>query len=101
MVAAALFMVSVLRALVEVAGLLLIGQGMLFLLAGAARDGNAVYRMLAIATRPVLRLVRRVTPRAIVDRHLPVVAFFLLFWLWIALAALRRVICAANGLVCG
>ena len=95
--AAALFMVSVLRALVEVAGLLLLGQGVLFLLAGPRREDNAVYRMLAIATRPVLRLVRRVTPRAIVDRHLPLVAFFLLLWLWIALAAVKRALCDTCG----
>jgi uncharacterized protein YggT (Ycf19 family) len=101
MVAAALFMVSVLRALVEVAGLCLVGQGVLYLLAGAAREGNTVFRMLCIVTRPVLRLVRRVTPRAIVDRHLPVFVFLLLFGLWIALAAVRRLICAANGLACG
>jgi hypothetical protein len=37
----------------------------------------------------------------IVDRHIPVVAFFLLFWIWIALAYARRVICDINGLACG
>ena len=28
-------------------------------------------------------------------------AFLLLFWMWIGLAYLRRVICDANGLACG
>lgn len=96
-----LFAISVLRALVEVAGLFLLGQGILYLLAGARREKNAMYQMFQIVTRPVVGLVRRITPRVIVDRHVPVVAFFLLFWIWIALAYARQVICDVNGLACG
>jgi hypothetical protein len=96
-----LFAVSVFRALVEVAGMFLLGQGLLYLLAGARRESNMIYQLFQIVTRPVIRLVRLITPRIIVDRHIPVVAFFLLFWLWIVLAYVRRIICDANGLVCG
>lgn len=87
-----LFVVSALRALVEVAGLFLLGQGALYLLAGRRRDGNAVYCFFRLATQPLLRLVRRITPKIVVDRHLPFVAFLLLFWLWIALALAKRLI---------
>jgi len=93
-------LVSVLRALIEVAGLFLLGQGLLHLLAGKARERNAVYRIFCVVTGPVVRAVRLITPKQIVDRHVPVVAFFLLFWLWITLAYLRRVICVADGLAC-
>ncbi|MGE5945357.1 MAG: hypothetical protein ACM35F_01485 [Betaproteobacteria bacterium] len=79
----------------------LLGQGLLYLLAGARRESNMIYQLFQIVTRPVIRLVRLITPRIIVDRHIPVVAFFLLFWLWIVLAYVRRIICDANGLVCG
>jgi hypothetical protein len=101
MVSTELFAVSVFRALVEVAGMFLLGQGLLYLLAGARRESNMIYQLFQIVTRPVIRLVRLITPRIIVDRHIPVVAFFLLFWLWIVLAYVRRIICDANGLVCG
>jgi hypothetical protein len=101
MVSTELFAVSVFRALVEVAGLFLLGQGLLYLLAGARRESNMIYQLFQIVTRPVIRLVRLITPGIIVDRHIPVVAFFLLFWLWIVLAYVRRIICDANGLVCG
>jgi|SRR5512139_3259544 hypothetical protein len=101
MVSTELFAVSVFRALVEVAGFFLLGQGLLYLLAGARRESNMIYQLFQIVTRPVIRLVRLITPRIIVDRHIPVVAFFLLFWLWIVLAYVRRIICDANGLVCG
>jgi hypothetical protein len=101
MVSTELFVVSVFRALVEVAGMFLLGQGLLYLLAGARRESNMIYQLFQIVTRPVIRVVRLITPRLIVDRHIPVVAFFLLFWLWIVLAYVRRIICDANGLVCG
>jgi len=101
MVATELFVLSVARAVVELAGLFLLGQGALYLLAGGAREKNSIYRFFQIVTRPVVRLARLITPRVIVDRHVPVVAFFLLFWIWILFAYAKRLICVANGLICG
>ncbi|MBL8491311.1 MAG: hypothetical protein JNM82_11080 [Rhodocyclaceae bacterium] len=95
-----LLILSILRALVEVALLTLLGQGILALLAGARRHTNPIYALFLVVTRPVMRALRLVTPKAILDRHLPFVAFFLLFWLWIALAWLKRASCRAQGLVC-
>lgn len=100
MVNTELLVVSVLRALIEVAGFFMLGQGLLYVLAGASRERNPIYQVFRIVTRPVVRVVRAITPRQIVDRHVPVVAFFMLFWLWIGLAYARRVICVADGLVC-
>ena len=80
-----LFIVSLLRALVEVALLALLGQGLLALLAGARRHDNFVY-------------CRWITPKVIIDKHLPFVAFFLLFWLWIMLAWIKRELCVLSGL---
>ena len=95
-----LFILSILRALTEVALLTMFGQGLLALLAGARRAANPVYRVFQVITRPVIQGVRFITPRVVIDRHIPVVAFFLLFWLWIALAAAKRYLCAAIGLNC-
>jgi len=96
-----LFLVSALRALVEVALLALIGQGLLAILAGPRRATNPIYRLFQIITQPVLRVLRIVTPRLVVDKHLPFVAFFALFWLWILLAYVKRVLCGIDGLACG
>lgn len=85
-----LFLLSLLRVLVEVALFSLLGQGLVGLLAGGRRQGNPIYQVFAIVTRPVIRAARMLTPRAIIDRHLPFVAFFLLFWLWIFLAWAKR-----------
>ena len=84
------FVLSVLRALVEVALLALLGQGLVALLAGARRGTNPIYQLFAVVTGPVIRLVRLVTPKPILDRHVPFVAFLLLFWLWIFLAWAKR-----------
>lgn len=95
-----LLALSILRALVEVALLTLLAQGLLALLAGARRDSNPIYQLFRVVTRPVLRIVRFITPKLIIDRHLPVVAFFVLFWVWIFLAYAKRLVCQVDGLVC-
>ena len=96
-----ILIISILRALTEVAMLALLGQGLLALLAGSKRATNPVYQLFQVVTGPALRLMRLITPRVIMDKHLPFVAFFLLFWLWILLAYLKRVQCGIEGIVCG
>ncbi|EXI80553.1 MAG: hypothetical protein AW10_01696 [Candidatus Accumulibacter appositus] len=93
-----LFFVSILRALVEVALLSLLGQAAVGLLAGTRRASNPVYRLFEVVTRPVVHLVRWLTPKVVLDRHLPFVAFFLSFWLWIVLAYVKRLLCELHGL---
>jgi len=95
-----LLILGVLRALVEVAGLFLLGQGLLALLAGNRRHNNTMYKLFVIVTAPVLKAVRKVTPPQVIDKHLPFVAFAVLFWLWIALAYLKKLYCEANLLQC-
>lgn len=87
-----IFIISILRGVTEVALLALLGQGLLALLAGSRRATNPIYQLFQTVTRPVLRIARFITPRAIIDKHLPFVAFFLLFWLWIFLAYAKRVL---------
>ena len=70
----------------------LLAQGILFLLAGARRDKNIVYQLFRIITRPVVQATRFITPRVIVDKHIPFVAFFILFWLWLLLAYVKQIL---------
>ncbi len=93
-------LVSILRALVEVAGFSLLGQGLLGMLAGKYRDQNLFYRVLRIVTQPVVRAVRFITPRFVIDAHIPMLTFFLLFWLWVVLALVKRHLCGLHGLAC-
>ena len=96
-----LLLLRVLRALVEVAGCFLLGQGLLYLLAGQRRDGNPVYRLFQLLTSPVIKLTRAITPRQIIDRHVPVVGFFFLLWIWIGLALVKRHFCTLHQIACG
>lgn len=98
--AVGLQVLGLVRALVEVAGMFLLAQGALFLLAGRARDTNAVYQLFCLLTRPLIASARVVLPKAIADRAAPFVTFFLLFGLWIFLAYARQLVCRQNGLVC-
>jgi hypothetical protein len=86
------FLLGVFRSLAEVAGLFLLGQGVLYVLAGQNRDKNGVYRLFQIVTSPVIRIVRALAPKLVADRLIPFIAFFLLFALWIGLAYVRRVL---------
>ncbi len=95
-----LLVVGALRALIEVAGCALLGQGLLALLVGEQRHANLFYTILQTVTAPVIRLVRLLTPNRIADTRLPVLAFFLLFGVWIGLAVLKRHLCGLHGLVC-
>jgi uncharacterized protein YggT (Ycf19 family) len=85
-----LLIASILRTFVEVALLSLLGQGAVGLFAGAARERNPIYRFFCVITRPPVRMVRFITPRLVIDKHIPFVAFFVLFWLWILLAYVKR-----------
>ncbi len=84
-----LTLLVVLKALAEVAGLALLGQGILFLLAGANREQNVFYRVLKTLTMPVWRAVRFVAPRFIVDRHIGLLSFLLLGLGWFLLVAFQ------------
>jgi hypothetical protein len=93
-VSADLFLVTIAKALVEIAALFIVGQGILYVLAGEKREGNFFYQLLRVTTRPVYGIVRLLTPKVIVDRHVPWVALMVLFWLWLALTFAKIQICA-------
>ena len=95
-----LLFVAVLRTLVEVAGYFLLGQGLLYVLAGGRRERNPVYKLFQLLTSPVVKLTRAITPKAVLDRHVPFVAFSILFWIWIALALVKRHLCALHQIAC-
>ncbi len=81
--------IVILKALAEVAGVAMIGQGVLWVLAGAKRDQNLVYGIFKTITSPVMKLTRWITPRVVLDQHLGLVAFFLLIVLWLGLTVMK------------
>lgn len=95
-----LFIVSALKALLEVAGMALIGQGLIGLLAGKARQENFVYRIFQVVTSPIYKLARMISPRFIADAHLGLASFFIVFWIWVALVFAKGYVCQSQNLAC-
>ena len=95
-----ILVLSMLRAVVEVAGCAMLGQGLLYVVAGRRRNENFVYQLFSIVTRPVMRFTRRITPRFVRDDHIPIAAFLLLLWLWVGLLIAKRYVCITQSLAC-
>jgi hypothetical protein len=95
-----IFLVSAARALVEVAGMLLLGQGVLWLFGPKAREGNFVYDLLKLGTAPIVKFARLITPRFVHDGYIGVIAFLLLWWAWVGLGFWKRSLCLAQGVPC-
>ena len=81
-----------------IALLALLGQGALFVLAGAKRERNIFYQLLQIITKPFTRLVRKLTPQKVADRHVPVVTFFLLLVLYAVVTFEKIGLCVEAGM---
>lgn len=92
-----LLFVSSVKLVAEIALLSLLGQWLLGLLAGAKRDGNLFYQLLGIVTRPFVRAARWLTPRVVIDRHVPLVAFLLLAFVWVFATLYKIQLCVQIG----
>jgi len=70
--------------------LALLGQALLYVLAGPRRQGNLFYQLLQLLSKPFTALVRRLTPAQVADRHVPVVTFLLLLLVY-AIVTFERI----------
>jgi len=78
--------------------LALLGQGLLYVLAGPRRDTNFFYRLLQLLSKPFTLVVRRVTPAQVADRQVPFVTFFLLLIVYFVVTFERIDLCMKVGL---
>jgi hypothetical protein len=93
-----LLFVSAIKLMVEIALMALAGQFLLGLLAGAKREGNVFYKTLQVVTGPVLRGVRFLAPRVVLDRHIPLAALVLLASIWMVATVAKVDICLRVGM---
>lgn len=92
-----LLLVSSIKLVAEIALLAFLGQWLLGLLAGAKREGNFFYRLFKVLTGPFVRAARWLTPRLVLDRHVPLVAFLLLGFAWLISTLLKIQLCIEVG----
>jgi hypothetical protein len=91
-------LLSAFKLMTEVALMALLGQWVLGWLVGARRDGNLFYQVLQGIGRPAIWLARRLSPRVVLDAHIPLVAFLLLVLLWLGLTLARIAHCLDIGM---
>ncbi len=92
-----LLLVEILKMLSEIALLALAGQWVLGLLAGAKRERNLFYQLFQVLTKPLIAGARLVSPRVVLDRHVPLVAFLLLSFVWVVATMTKIDICVRMG----
>ena len=92
-----LLLVEVLKLVAEIALMCIAAQWVLGILAGARRDRNLVYQLFQVLTRPFIAGARKVSPRIVLDRHVPLVAFLLLSFVWVVATITKIDICVRMG----
>ena len=93
-----LLVVTTIKLIAEIAGMALLGQWIVGLLAGAKKEQNLFYQLLAVVGKPFVVAARWVTPRFVLERHHPLVAFLLLLVLWMVMVILKIQLCLQMGL---
>jgi hypothetical protein len=88
---------EILKLLAEIALLALAGQWVLGLLAGAKKEQNLFYQVFQIVTKPLVAGARFISPRVVLDRHVPLVAFLVLFFVWLVATITKINICVQIG----
>jgi hypothetical protein len=92
-----LLAINIVKLIAEIAGMALLGQWIVGLLAGAKREQNIFYQLLAVIGRPFVLAARWISPRVVLERHLPLVAFLVLLMVWIATVVLKVRHCLQIG----
>jgi hypothetical protein len=77
--------------------LALLGQGLLYVLAGPRRDENFFYKLLQLLSKPFTFVVRKITPHRVADRHVPVVTLFLVVLAYLVVTFEKISLCVQLG----
>jgi hypothetical protein len=94
-----LLLLSSIKLVSEIALMALLGQGLLFILAGDKRETNFFYQLLKVLTRPFTAGARWITPRQVADAHVGFVAFFFLVLVWAVVTFEKIRLCVGTNMV--
>jgi cytochrome b561 len=89
---------NLLQLVLYIALLALVGQGVLYVLAGARRESNIFYKTLQVVSKPFTLVMRKLTPRLVADEHVPLVTFFLLLVIYAVVTFEKIGLCMASGM---
>jgi hypothetical protein len=95
---AMLAVATTVKLIAEIALLALFGQWVVSLLAGPAPERNPFYRLLQLLGRPWVQAARWLSPQLVLDRHVPLVAFLALLFVWAGAALAKVSFCLQIGM---
>jgi hypothetical protein len=87
-----ILILSTLAALLQVAALMMLIRGVIWLLGPKARM-SFIYGIFTVGSAPFIRLTRRIVPRAVPDSYIPAIAFVVVCLVSIALVLAQQSLC--------
>lgn len=84
-----LLAISIVKGLIEVALASYLAQGLVGMFSPKTRHQNPIYQLFGVLTRPINQLIRKITPRVVLDQHIPLLGFLLLITLWVCTLILK------------
>lgn len=92
-----LLIVVILKSLIELSLMFIIGRFLLGLLAGAKRETNVFWQLLDVASKPALWLTRAISPKLILDQHIPLATASWLLIAWFIVVKYKVELCLEAG----
>jgi hypothetical protein len=93
-----LLFVSAIKLICEIALLALAGRWVLGILAGQGKEQNFFYQTLDVLAKPFIKAARAISPKSVIDRHVPLVAFLVLAFIWVVALLEKLSICKTIGM---
>ena len=93
-----LLFLNIAQLILYIGALGLIGQGLLYVLAGQGRDTNLFYQLIGIINKPWTLIARFISPKQIIDRQIPFVAFCIVGVFYIAVTLAKIEHCITIGI---
>ena len=93
-----LLAIVIAKSLIELSLMFIIGRFLLGLLAGAKRDTNVFWQLLDVASKPALWLTRKISPKLILDQHIPLATSSWLTIAWVFVVQMKIEMCLEMGI---
>ncbi len=94
-----LLLLNILQLVTYIGLLAMLGQGLLFMLAGQKRDRNVFYQLFQVLNKPWLAVARWLSPARVAPQHHGFVAFFVLCVLYLAVTLAKIEHCVSVQMV--
>ena len=93
-----LLAIVIAKSLIELSLMFIVGRFLLGLLAGPNRDNNVFWQLLDVDSKPALWITRRLSPKLILDQHIPLATSSWLIIAWILVVQMKIEMCLELGI---